>query len=156
MGAVTFSPRNLVILTCGVVAACGGRPVVTVTPAPSAPETAVEQFLAAVRAGDFARMGELWGTERGPSTVWSPNPPDVRRRQLTIMQRLLRNDEYRIVGSEVSPTAPNRRTLSVELVRGTRRSVVPFTVVATRAGGWLIAEIGLDAAFPRANPRTAP
>ena len=41
-----------------------------------------------------------------------------------------------------------RVVLTVALSQGTRRVAVPFTLVPSRAGGWLIREIGLDAAMP--------
>lgn len=153
---VNFSSRNLVILMLGAAAACGGRPSVTVSPAPDAPEATVEQFLAAVRGADLGRMAELWGTERGPSTVTNRSGPRARQQQLTIMQRLLQNDEHRVVRSETPQSQPNGRILHVELGRDGRRFVVPFTLVIARSGGWLITGIGLDAAIPPATGRNQP
>lgn len=154
MTVVTFSHRNLVILMLGAAAACGGRSPATVTPAPDAPEATVEQFLAAVREADLGRMGDLWGTERGPSVLTVP--PRQRQQRLTIMQRVLQNDEHRVLGSAAPPSRPDRRVLQVELVRDGRRFVVPFTLVLARTGGWLILEVGIDAAIPPATGRSSP
>lgn len=107
----------------------------------------MSQFLAAVNARDLDRMALLWGTERGPSTVSNPNTPEVRRRQLEIMQRVLASDSYRVTGNEAITGAPERRRLMVELVRGERRASVPFTMIAARTGGWLVWEVDLDVAM---------
>lgn len=151
MAVVTFWRRNLVILMLGTAAACRGHIAATVSPAPAAPEATVEQFLAAVRDADLGRMGDLWGTERGPSTATMRR--EVRQQRLTIMQRVLQNDEFRVVGTEAPQSRPDRRILQVEMVRGGRHFVVPFTLVMARTGGWLITAIGLDAAI---GPATGP
>ena len=93
-------------------------------------------------------MAQLWGDERGPSTVSSPNSPAVQRQQLEIMQRLLTADEHHVTGTEVVAGEHQRRRLQVELLRGTRRATVPFVLVEARTGGWLINTIGIDAAMP--------
>lgn len=154
MTVVTFTHRNLVILMVGAVTACGGRAAVTVTPAPAAPEATVEQFLAAVADTNLGRMAELWGDQRGPSTMHVPERQ--RQQRLTIMQRVLRNDEHRVVGTEIPQAQPNRRILQVEMVRDGRRFVVPFTLVIARTGGWLINDIGYEAAIAPPSGRTSP
>lgn len=106
----------------------------------------MSQFLAAVNARELDRMALLWGTERGPSTVSSPNSPEVQRRQLEIMQRLLITESHRVVRSEPAGDMARRR-LTVELVRGSRRVQVPFVLVHARTGGWLVQEIDLDLAM---------
>lgn len=150
MCGVTLTHRLLAIAAATVVASCAGRP--QVAPAPASPQVTVAEFLRAVNAADLGRMAELFGTERGPSTITSPNEPSVRRRQLEIMQRLLRNDGYQVVDSVESN--PRTRVLQVELARGNQRVRVPFTLVAARTGGWLIVQIGIDQAMP--NTRQGP
>jgi len=156
MTVVTFSHRNLVILMVGAAAACARAPRVAVSPAPDAPEATIEQFLAAVADTNLGRMAELWGTERGPSTVTNRSSQQVQTQILTIMQRLLQSDEHRVIGSATSQNRPNQRVLQVELERRGRRFVVPFTMVATRTGGWLVLQVGLDAAMPAPAGRTSP
>lgn len=151
---MTFARRNLVILTFGTVVACGGRPPVVVAPAPAAPEATVEQFLVAVRDADLGRMAELWGDQRGPSTLNVPQQQRVQR--LTIMQRVLQNDEHRVVGTQTPQSQPNRRILQVEMTRDGRRFVVPFTLVIARTGGWLINDIGYEAAIAPPAGRSSP
>lgn len=151
MALVIPATRTIVVGAAALLAACGGRPAATV-PAPSAPEATVAQFIAAANANDLERMAALWGTERGPSTATNPNSPAVQRQQLQIMQRLLVCDEHRVTGAQTLVGEVERRQLMVELVRNGRRANVPFTLVQARTGGWLISEIGLDAAMVLARP----
>lgn len=72
------------------------------------------------------------------------------------MQRVLQNDEHRVVGTAVPPSRPDRRVLQVELVREGRRFVVPFTLVMARTGGWLILDVDIAAAIPPATGRSSP
>ena len=145
MAAVTFSHRHLVILALSAAVACGGqRPAAA--PAPSAPSETVEQFLAAANASDLDRMGALWGDEHGPNRSGSQN---VRTQRLTIMQHLLHGESHEVVATDV--TNPARPRLSVAITQGTRRFTVPFTLVQSRYGGWLVNEIGIDQAMPTAG-----
>ncbi|MGD0484917.1 MAG: hypothetical protein ABSB58_09760 [Gemmatimonadales bacterium] len=149
------SYRFLAILALASLSAChAGGPSPAVDLAPAAPEAAIQAFLAAVDSNALDRMAALWGTERGPSTVVIRNAQE-RERRLAIMQRLLLHDAFQFVTGSAGPTPlPGRRVLFVELRRGDRRATVPFTVVAQRNGGWLVADIGLEAVMPLANPRT--
>lgn len=123
------------------------------SPAPATPELTVTAFLSAVDSNAADRMAALWGTNRGPSTTVIPNVQE-RDRRIAIMQRLLQHDAFRFVPATERVTVPQgRRMVYVELTRGDRRATVPFTVVIQRAGGWLVEDIGLEAAMPIANPR---
>jgi len=123
-----------------------------VAPAPAEPEASIAGFLAAAKAGDLGRLGELWGDERGPSNASNVIPAEERQRRLTIIARLLGHDEYRIAGWEPSAARRGRRVFQVELSREGRRAMVPFTLAPSRSGGWLVAEVGLDAAVPVSQP----
>lgn len=153
MRALIFSSRRAAALLAVIaLAACRGR-TGPVAPAPNVPEETVSQFLGAVNARDLDRMALLWGTERGPSTISNPNEPDVQRRQLEIMQRVLVADSHRVAGNEpVAGDNGRRRRLMVEMVRGTRRALVGFTMVSARTGGWLVLEVDLDAAMALVRP----
>mgnify|MGYP007099594919 CR=1 FL=1 len=123
------------------------------TPAPATPELTVTAFLSAVDSNAVDRLAALWGTDRGPSTTVIRNVQE-RDRRITIMHRLLRHDTFRFVPAPERVTVrEGRRMLYVELTRGDRRATVPFTLVPLRAGGWLVEDIGLEAAMPIANPR---
>lgn len=151
MAAVTFSLRHLVILGLGATVACGGRRTGVVAPAPPTPEATIEQFLTAANAGDLEGMAMVWGDERGPSAVTNVIKRDERQRRLTIMQRLLHSDNHTITATDHSNMA--RPVLTVAMSQGTHRFAVPFTLVRSRGGGWLINEIDLAAAMPQAGPR---
>jgi hypothetical protein len=123
------------------------------SPAPASPEAAVVAFLAAVDTVSLEGMAALWGTEHGPSTVVLRNTRQ-REQRLVVMQRLLQHDTFRIVPAATPAVAQaGRRFVSVEMTRGGRSVVVPFTVVGQRAGGWLVEAVGLDAAMPLSGPR---
>jgi hypothetical protein len=150
---VAPSHRSLVIAVVVSLAACRAAPVVVVPPAPATPEATVTAFLAAVDSNAADRMAALWGTDRGPSTVVIPDASQ-RERRIAIMRRMLLHDAFRFVPGQAPVAIPEgRRVLFVELTRSDRRATVPFTVVAQRAGGWLVEDIGLEAAMPIANPR---
>lgn len=150
---MTPSRRFLAITALVACAACRAAPVLVVAPAPATPEATVTAFLSAVDSSAFDQMAALWGTDRGPSTVVIPNAQE-RQRRIAIMHRLLQHDAFRFVPAPGPVTArEGRRVLHVELTRGDRRATVPFTAVALRSGGWLVEDIGLEAAMPIANPR---
>ena len=150
---MALSHRFLVIAALLTLPACAGRGVPAGPPAPASPEEAATAFLAAVNSADLERMAALWGTDRGPSTV-TVRDPRQREQRLVVMQRLLQHDSSRFVPAP-SPSVPppGRQFLSVELTRGARRAVVPFTLVGQRAGGWLVENVGLEEAMPLSSPR---
>ena len=71
-------PRPAVLVALGLLACAGGGPQ---TPAPQSPQQALEQFMTAVKAKDLDRMGDLWGSERGPAASWM-KPDDLNKRQI--------------------------------------------------------------------------
>ena len=148
MRVVTSSYRHLAIALLALTAACGGRRA-NMVPAPETPDQAVERFLTAVNATEIDQMADYWGDERGPESQTRRFPEAERRQRLQIMQRMLRSDNHMITGTDA--TDPSKRVITVAMTQGTRRFAVPFTVVPVRGGGWLIREIGLDAAMPSAG-----
>ena len=105
----------------------------------------VAQFLAAVKANDQKRMGELWGTERGPASR-SMNA-DVLRQRLTVIQKYLDHTGYRIIeGPLLVPGRDELRTYRIELQRASCSQVMPIDVVRTNSGGWLVYDVHLESA----------
>jgi hypothetical protein len=105
----------------------------------------VTQFLAAVKANDLKRMGELWGTERGPAAE-SMNP-DVLRQRVTVIQKYLDHTGYRVIeGPLLVPGHDDRRTYRVELQRTNCNQVLPIDVIKTKSGGWLVYDVHLESA----------
>ncbi len=122
-------------------------------PAPQSMNESVSQFLAAVKANDLKRMGDLWGTERGPASQ-SMNS-DVLRQRLTVIQKYLDHTGYRIVeGPLLVGGHDDLRTYRVELQRANCNQVLPIDVVHTHSGGWLVYDVHLEAAAP--NGRCQP
>lgn len=132
--------------TALLLAACGGS-TAPVEPSKSA-SGAVHAFMQAVADSNLAKMATLWGTARGPAAK-TGQPSDYERR-IAIMQAYLRNDSFRLT-SDV-PEADNRRVVQVELRRQTCTSNVPFVVIKTGDGSWLINQVDLTAAGNPARP----
>ncbi len=131
-----------------LLAACGGTPAAQVEPATSA-NGAVQGFMAAVADSNFEKMASLWGSALGPASKTN-QPPDWRRR-IPVMQAYLRHDSFR-VASDTPEADQSRRTLQVEIKRGTCTWMVPFVALKGREGSWLITQIDLAAAGNPARP----
>src|SRR4051812_7055419 len=134
------------LMTCLLLAsvACGGgsRPGTVI---PQSMNESVTQFLAAVKANNQQRMGELWGTERGPASG-SMNAAVLRQR-VAVIQKYLDHTGYRIVeGPLLVPGHDELRTFRVELQRENCNQVLPIDVVRTRSGGWLVYDVHLESA----------
>src|SRR2546422_8429497 len=89
--------RSLVAL--GLLACAGGGPQ---TPAPQSPQQALEQFMTAVKAKALDRMGDLWGSERGPAASWMK--PDDLNKRLTVFQIYLNHVGYRVLEGPTAVT----------------------------------------------------
>ena len=114
-------------------------------PIPQSMNESVLQFFAAVKANDLKRMGELWGTERGPAA--QSMTPDVLRQRLTVIQKYLDHSGYRVIeGPLLVPGRDELRTYRVELQRTNCNQVMPIDIIQTRSGGWLVYDVHLEAA----------
>jgi hypothetical protein len=132
-----------VFLLAGATA-CGSRPG-TGRPVPQSMNESIAQFLAAVKANDQRRMGELWGTERGPA-AGSMNR-DVLRQRLAVIQKYLDHTGYRIIeGPLLVSGRDDLRTYRIELQRSNCNQVMPIDVIRTRSGGWLVYDVHLESA----------
>lgn len=132
------------------LAACGGGAGASgpVKPAASA-QGAVEGFMQAVADSNLARMAELWGTPSGPAAR-TRQPSDYERR-VAIMQAYLRNESHRILPLTPSGSDSNQ-DVQVELRRELCTWVVPFTVIKTGDGSWLVNQVDLTRAGNPARP----
>src|SRR6266700_2074666 len=92
-------PRPAVLVALGLLACAGGGPQ---TPAPPSPQQALEQFMTAVKARDLDRMGDLWGSERGPAASWMK--PDDLKKRLTVFQIYLNHVGYRVLEGPTAVT----------------------------------------------------
>lgn len=160
---------SLLVLTAAVPAACT---TAVVSPSPAAPVAAqlsVERFLQAANERDVRAMGNLFGTKDGPamdtgSTLgcafkrigsWFGGLPCVKRQEVEIrmdaIASILRHQDYRIVREDrvAGRDTPTTRVTVDLTIEGQAVPGVPFVVVQTTEGRWLVQEIGLEQAMAR-------
>jgi hypothetical protein len=148
--------RHFLVVPLLLVAAqaCSRTPPPSATPVPQSMNESVAQFLTAVKANDLARMGQLWGTERGPAAGTMNS--DALRQRLTVIQKYLDHTGYRVLeGPLLFPGRDDLRTFRVELQRENCNQVLPIDVVRTRSGGWLVYDVHLETVSPRCQPAGA-
>jgi len=161
-------PQVLVaLLALGALAGC----VTTSTPPPNAmaavaPMLSVERFLQAANTGDLEAMARIFGTSRGSmadqrGTTFScafrkmGSWFGLGNRCLTRVESelrmnaialLLRHDDYLIRSESMVPGRQRPTTrIGVDLQQGNRRTNdIPFLVVQTSDGRWLVEEIDLS------------
>ena len=108
-----------------------------------APQLSVERFLTAVNARDYESMAALFGTYDGPvEREWRE-----LELQMATLAEILRHSDYRIVSERREPGRQHStQRIGVTLTIGERTFPdVPFLVVQSRSGGWLIEEIDVEA-----------
>ena len=101
----------------------------------------LQQFLEAVADSNLAKMAELWGTAKG-SAAQTGQPNDYERR-IIIMQAYLRDRRHRLMSNAQEGSDPGRRIVQVEFRRGDCVKMVPFSMVRTESGDWLVNSIDL-------------
>jgi len=137
--------------------------------APVAAQLSVESFLQAANRRDLDAMGRLFGTSDGPlmetgSTFgcafkkvgsWFGGTA-CRKRQdvelrLEAIASVLRHDDYRIDREEgvAGRLGPATRVIVDLTVRGEQVPDVPFVVVRTSEGRWLVEQVDLQRAMAR-------
>ena len=141
-----FGPVRVLFLAL-LATLAGGCTTQQVAPASAGvpglgPVLTVERFLQATSVKDLATMTALFGTHDGPI---GGRREDTELR-MNAIALALEHQDYEI-GAETQVTGrthPTRR-IGVTLTRGTSRFAdVPFLVVESGNGSWLIEEIGLD------------
>jgi hypothetical protein len=140
------------VVTEGPVAALGAQ-------------LSVERFLQASNEHDVRSMGRLFGTSGGAAMEtggtlgcafkkigsWfggssCVKQPEVEIRMEAIAQ-ILQHSDYQVVGEQrvAGRTSPARRVLvNMTTIQGASISEVPFVVVQTGGGRWLIEQIDLE------------
>ena len=99
--------RRLALVALPLALACGGRPASQV-PAPATMNDALGQFLDAVKAKDLKRMGQIWGTARGPAAQTMND--SILFKRVSVMQIYLRHDGYRIIEGPLPVPSETRST----------------------------------------------
>lgn len=136
--------RRLVPYLLAVLAACGGNPA-PATPSPATPADALAGFLDAVRESDLSRMGQLWGSERGPAASWMD--PEELNKRVAVIQKYLGHSGYRVVeGPMPIPGQSRRMAFRVELRRQDCVHVQAIDVVRVDRGGWVVQDVHLGEA----------
>lgn len=148
--------RAALLVPALLLAACGGsRGPATVSTAPAyeSGQAVVEQFMGAVADSNLTRMGQLWGTSRGPAAV-TGEPSDWQRR-IVVFQAWLKGGTSRVLGEDRTADA-NRRTVTLEINRSGCARQVPIAVLRLGNGSWIITNIDLEAAGNPARPCNVP
>jgi hypothetical protein len=106
------------------------------------PVLSVERFLQAANARDFEAMRQLFGTHDGPI---DGGRIEIELRMSAIAE-VLRHEDYRIMGDQREPGRVHPTTrVTVTLTKGGRQIPdVPFLVVQTERGGWLVEQVDLE------------
>lgn len=147
------------------VAGCGGASMQAGPAPPGDPAEAVEVFLEAAGRRDHATMARLFGTADGPigdrggtlgcalrkAGSWIRlgarclEQGEVELR-MDVIAGILRYESYRVrLGGAVAGRGRAAMRVDVELERGTRGAVeVPFVVIRTGGGAWLVERVGLE------------
>jgi hypothetical protein len=100
----------------------------------SSPRTAVEQFLAAVRATDLQAMSVVFGTSKGPSRD-NMNREQLDKR-LIILQCYFNHDKSRMLGETAGEGG--HRVFTVELTRGRFVKSPRFYVIMGPNDRWFV------------------
>ena len=106
-----------------------------------APQLSVERFLQAANAKDLEAMRRLFGTHDGP-IKGDRQELEVR---MSAIADILTHEDYVIQGQSYEPgrAFPTTRVLVTLTKGGEQIKDVPFLVVSTKDGGWLVEEVDL-------------
>lgn len=139
--------------------------------APVAAQLSVERFLQAANERDFQAMGRLFGTSDGSvmetgSTFgcffkkigsWFGGAPCTRKVDVELrmdaIASIIRHDDYRIAREEsvAGRTSPARRVIVDLTIDGEAVNAIPFIVVRTSEGRWLVEQVPLERIMAAAN-----
>jgi hypothetical protein len=136
------------LLAWGVVlsAACGGGYHAGNLPEPQTPNSALDQFLAAVKAKDNNRMAQLWGNDKGSASAVGKLPAGYVDSVVQVFQIYLRHEGYRIIdGPTPVPGSPKIVIYHVELQLRDCNRIQPFDMINTQRGGWLVRDPHIEA-----------
>lgn len=137
----------LVVLTasaCGGGSASSGSQTFR-TPAAQSQEPAllVERFLWAANANDLETMTRLFGTAK--QTIVEREGRMRAERRMYVLASILRHQDYSIQGKQTVPgRIMDAIELQVRIETEDQTATVPFLVVRSNDGGWIIEQIGIE------------
>ena len=135
-----------------VLAACSSTSTSGVPP--TAPvlssAQAMRDFMQAAADSNLARMGQLWGTSKGPAAV--TNTPAGFEKRLILMQAYLRADSAKVVSDLTIPGANDKRQLTVAIYRRGCMKQVPAVMIRLGNKGWIVNNVDLAPAGNPARP----
>ena len=160
---MTTSRRVGLFAMAAIVSACTTQSAPSEV-APVAAQLSVERFLEAANARDVETMGRLFGTSSGPLGdtggtfgcffkkigSWFGGNACTRRVDVELrmdaIASIVQHQEYRIVREEpvAGRTSLTRRVLVDLEMQGRQVREVPFVVVRTGEGRWLVEEVPLE------------
>lgn len=137
------------LMCAATLVACGGNQSASVSPELSSSQV-VREFMKAVADSDLVRMGDLWGTVRGPANL-TRSPPQYQRRLAVIQAWLRGSDSIRVVSDQPAQGSTTERKVVMAFHRGGCTKQIPVTLV--RSGrGWLVFSIDVGLAGTPAKP----
>jgi hypothetical protein len=138
--------RISIMLVGAFTLACAGRRGSQV-PEPQTPNSALEQFLTAIKSGDRQRVAQLFGNKKGSIRSRGKLPAAYADSMIQVFEIYLHHDGYRIVAGPVPAIGiPDVVTYQVELQQPNCNHVQPFDLVHTDRGGWLVMDVHLEVA----------
>lgn len=130
------------------LAACGGasRPEPR-NPMPANSEVAtqlvIEQFLRAANSNDLDTMARLFGTVDG--SILNRDPRQLVDEQMFALASILRHDSFTIQRFEIVPGRRDEAMRAIVNMKiGQRNIDVPYTLVWSNGGSWLIEQIEIQ------------
>ena len=144
--------RYAAALAAAVVAGCSshsGGSGTTAAPVMSSAQ-AMRDFMKAAADSNLARMGQLWGTSKGPAA--QAGVPDNYEKILVVLQIYLRADSSRVVSDVAMSGREDQRELKVDMYRRGCKKQIPAKLIRLNNKGWIVNNVDLAAAGNPARP----
>src|ERR1041385_5425923 len=150
-----FAPAVMLVLIC-VAAACGGSRRPPAGGSPQKPNHPPSPIMDAGKANDLTRMGNLWGSQKGPASTYMNG--DRLKRTLQTIHVYWDHRGYRVIEGPMAaqplnptfkdvPSMDRLRDFRVEVQRANGCvAVMPITLVLTDQGTWLVYDVHLESA----------
>ena len=111
---------------------------------------AMRDFMQAAADSNLSRMGQLWGTRKGPAAETN-TPPDFEKR-LILIQAYLRADSSKLISDLSIPGENDKRQVAVAIYRRGCMKQVPAVMIRLGNKGWIVNNVDLAPAGNPARP----